>query len=109
MVSFRKKKDLLQVGFVLLMLLLSNIFSDYFFTRFDFTSEKRFTLSPITRNLVDSLKKPVIITVFLQGDFPAGFKRLQRATRDLLDDYNAFGHDRLKVEFVDPLAGANAG
>ena len=107
MVSFRKKKDLLQVAIVLVMLLLLNIFSEHIFTRFDFTTDKRFTLSPITRNLMDSLKKPVTITVFLKGDFPSGFKRLQRATRDLLDDYNAFGHDRLKVEFVDPLAGAN--
>lgn len=108
MVNFRKKKDLTQVGMVLAMLLLLNIFSDHFFTRFDFTSEKRFTLSPITRNLLDSLQKPVEVTVFLQGDFPSGFKRLQRATRDLLDDYNAFGHNRLKVTFVDPLAGANS-
>lgn len=107
MVSFRQKKDLLQVGIVLVILLLLNIFSNRFFTRFDFTSEKRFTLSPITRNLMDSLQKPVEITVFLQGDFPSGFKRLQRATRDLLDDYNAFGHNRLKVTFVDPLASAN--
>ena len=106
MVSFRKKKDLLQVGAVLVMLLLLNIFSDRFFTRFDFTSEKRFTLSPITRNIMDSLQKPVEVTVFLQGDLPSGFKRLQRATRDLLDDYNAFGHNRLKVNFVDPLVGA---
>lgn len=106
MVNFRKRKDLLQVAIALVMLLLLNIFSDHFFTRFDFTSEKRFTLSPVTRNLMDSLQKPVTITVFLQGDFPSGFKRLQRATRDLLADYNAFGHNWLKVEFVDPLAGA---
>ncbi len=109
MVSFRKKKDLLQVAIVLAILLLLNIFSDHFFTRFDFTAEKRFTLSPITRNLMDSQQKPVEVTVFLQGDFPSGFKRLQHATRDLLDDYNAFGHGRLKVSFVDPLAGATTG
>ncbi len=108
MVNFRKRKDLLQVALALAMLLLLNIFSGYFFTRFDFTAEKRFTLSPITRNMMDSLKQPVQITVFLQGDFPSGFKRLQRETRDLLDDYNAFAHQKLKVKFVDPLAGASA-
>ncbi len=108
MVNFRKRKDLLQVAVALVMLLLLNIFSGYFFTRFDFTAEKRFTLSTITRNLMDSLKQPVQVTVFLQGDFPAGFKRLQRETRDLLDDYNAFAHQKLKVTFVDPLAGASA-
>lgn len=108
MVNFRKRKDLLQVAMALVMLLLLNIFSGYFFTRFDFTAEKRFTLSPVTRNLMDSLKQPVQITVFLQGDFPSGFKRLQRETRDLLDDYNAFAHNKIKVAFVDPLAGASA-
>ena len=108
MVSFRKKKDLTQVFVVLLILLMINIISQHVFKRFDFTSEKRFTLSKVTRNLLDSLPKPVEITVFLQGDFPAGFKRLQRETKDLLADYQAYSHNRLSVNFVDPMAGVSA-
>ena len=61
------------------MLILLGIISGLTFTRFDFTKEKRFTISPISRNIMDSLKAPVKVTVYLKGDnFPAGMKRLQR-------------------------------
>ncbi|QQL50019.1 gliding motility-associated ABC transporter substrate-binding protein GldG [Mucilaginibacter ginkgonis] len=76
------------------------------FTRVDFTADKRFTLSAVSRNMVDSLREPVKVTVYLQGDnLPAGFKRLQGATRDMLNDLQAYSHRRLLFRFVDPLKG----
>jgi ABC-2 type transport system permease protein len=76
------------------------------FTRIDFTKEKRFTLSTVSRDMMDSLRAPVKVTVYLQGDnLPGGFRRLQRATRDMLSDMQAYSHRRLQFEFVDPLKG----
>jgi len=76
------------------------------FTRIDFTKEKRFTLSPVSRDMMDSLRTPVNVTVYLQGDnLPGGFRRLQRATRDMLSDMQAYSHRSLHFEFVDPLKG----
>jgi ABC-2 type transport system permease protein len=76
------------------------------FTRIDFTKEKRFTLSTVSRDMMDSLRTPVKVTVYLQGDnLPGGFRRLQRATRDMLSDMQAYSHRRLQFEFVDPLKG----
>ncbi|WP_342646913.1 gliding motility-associated ABC transporter substrate-binding protein GldG [Mucilaginibacter sp. CSA2-8R] len=78
------------------------------FTRFDFTKEKRFTLSGVSRNVMDSLSQPVKVTVYLQGsDLPGGMKRLQQATRDMLNDLRAYSHRRLQFEFVNPLEGKN--
>nr|WP_255678855.1 gliding motility-associated ABC transporter substrate-binding protein GldG [Mucilaginibacter sp. UR6-1] len=78
------------------------------FTRFDFTKEKRFTLSIISENVMDSLAAPVKVTVFLEGDnFPGGFKRLQRATRDMLSDLQSYSHGKMEFDFVDPLDGLN--
>ncbi|MCJ8210320.1 gliding motility-associated ABC transporter substrate-binding protein GldG [Mucilaginibacter sp. RS28] len=78
------------------------------FTRIDFTKEKRFTLSEVSRSLMDGLEKPVKVTVYLQGDnLPGGFKRLQRATRDMLSDLQAYSHRKLQFQFVDPLKGLN--
>jgi ABC-2 type transport system permease protein len=77
------------------------------FTRFDFTKEKRFTISPVSRGIMDSLKTPVHVFVYLQGDnFPGGMKRLQRATRDMLIDLQAYSHDRVQFDFIDPLSVA---
>lgn len=76
------------------------------FTRIDFTKEKRFTLSAVSQGMMDSLRAPVKVTVYLQGDnLPGGFKRLQRATRDMLNDMQAYSHRKLQFEFVDPLKG----
>ncbi len=97
-------KDRTLLGTVVILILLG-IISNSIFTRFDFTKEKRFTISAVSRNIMDSLKKPVNVFVYLQGDnFPANMKRLQRATRDMLSDLQAYSHNKLQFIFVDPIA-----
>lgn len=85
------------------------IISSLTFTRFDFTKEKRFTISKISRGILDSLPKNVKVTVYLEGDnFPAAFKRLRSATKDMLNDLDAYGHHRLQFDFVDPFKGQSS-
>ena len=38
----------------------------------------------------------------LEGDLPAGFKRLQNSTREMLDEFRAYGGDNIQYEFIDP-------
>ncbi|MGY4384594.1 ABC-2 type transport system permease protein [Pedobacter sp. UYP24] len=93
-------------GFGLLIgIILINVFAQYFYARIDFTKDKRFTLNPATRSLLKNARKPVSITVFLDGDLPAAFKRLRNATFDLLNDYKGYAGSNIKVNFVDPIAG----
>lgn len=109
MVSSNKKRDVTQVVICLAAILMLNWLSGLFFTRFDFTREKRYTLTPISKNLMDSLPKVVTVTVYLQGsDLPSGFKRLQSATRDMLQDLQAYSSRKLQFEFVDALGGLSA-
>ncbi|MCX2575500.1 gliding motility-associated ABC transporter substrate-binding protein GldG [Pedobacter sandarakinus] len=92
---------------IALILIAVNILGQYIFYRFDFTSDKRFTLSEKTRKVLKENSKPIIITVFLDGELPPAFKRLQAAVNDLLTDYKAYSKADLQVVFVDPLAGLN--
>nr|WP_290427184.1 gliding motility-associated ABC transporter substrate-binding protein GldG [Mucilaginibacter aquariorum] len=88
-----------------IMLFLS-LLSGKLFTRFDFTKEKRFTIAPISRKVMDDLPQTVNVTVYLQGDnFPGGMKRLQTSVKDMLADLQAYSHSRLQFEFTDPLKG----
>jgi ABC-2 type transport system permease protein len=88
-----------------IMLSLS-LLSGRLFTRFDFTKEKRFTISPVSRKVMDSLPQTVTVTVYLQGDnFPGGMKRLQTSVKDMLADLQAYSHSKLQFEFTDPLKG----
>lgn len=86
-----------------------SLLSTGYFTRFDFTKEKRFTISPISRNIMQKLPGTVKVTVFLQGDnFPGGMKRLQTSVKDMLSDLQAYSSNNdLQFEFTDPLSGLN--
>jgi ABC-2 type transport system permease protein len=82
------------------------ILSSLTFTRFDFTKEKRYTISPISRQIMGRLQQPLKVTVYLKGDnFQPWMKRLQRATGDMLGDLQAYTHGNLQYEFTDPIAG----
>lgn len=102
----QRKKDLIYIITFLAVIFAVNILSSHFFTRFDFTSEKKYTLSPVTRNILNNLDDRVQVTVYLEGDdFPAGFKRLRSSTFDILSDFEAYSSNRLDFDFVNPMAG----
>jgi ABC-2 type transport system permease protein len=86
------------------ILLFSNILSSAYHTSIDLTEEKRFTLTKPTREMLRSLKDRIYINVLLDGSFPAGFKRLQSATREMLDDFR-FQSGYIDYAFEDPAAG----
>jgi ABC-2 type transport system permease protein len=91
---------------ILFSLTAVTILSDKIFTRFDFTKEKRFTISPISRKVMGGLPNTVNVTVYLQGDnFPGGMKRLQTSVKDMLADLQAYSHSELQFKFTDPLKG----
>ncbi|OAQ41898.1 gliding motility-associated ABC transporter substrate-binding protein GldG [Pedobacter psychrophilus] len=107
MVNQQKKKDFTQLIIVIVAIIIINVLSQFAFTRIDFTKEKRYTISNISTQILQNLKEPVKVTVYLEGDFPSGFKRLRSATKDLLIDYKAYAGSNLTFEFIDPIAGKN--
>src|SRR5690606_39197650 len=101
-----RAKDLRYLAGFLLVLVLVNFVSSFFFTRFDFTKEKRYTLSPVTKEILRDLPGDIQVTVYLEGDFPAGFKRLRNAARDLLSDFRAYSQGHFRFNFVNPATGS---
>lgn len=101
----RRKNDLIRLAIFLAGIILLNFVASMFFTRFDFTAEKRYTLSPITKSILADLQDQVQITVYLEGVFPAGFKRLRNSTDDLLRDFDSYADGKLQFDFVNPLSG----
>jgi ABC-2 type transport system permease protein len=76
--------------------------SQYFFTRFDLTLEKRHTLTPTTIELMRELDDVVYIKVFLEGDFPADYQRLRQSVKEKLDEMRAYAGSNIQYEFIDP-------
>lgn len=101
----KKNSDLINLGLGLFIVVLLNILSNFAFTRFDLTTEKRYTLAESTKTMLDSLDDLVYFKVYLEGDFPQGagdFKRLRDETKIMLDEFRAFGGDKIQYEFIDP-------
>ncbi|MFN8280907.1 MAG: gliding motility-associated ABC transporter substrate-binding protein GldG [Saprospiraceae bacterium] len=87
------------------ILLFVNIIASYIHGYVDLTEENRFTLTQATRNLLRSTNNVVLVHVLLEGDFPAGFKRLQQSTKEILDQF-ASESSYIEYVFEDPNVGS---
>ncbi len=90
---------------VLVALVVVNILASRWHSRIDLTAEKRYTVSQATRSLIQSLPEPVTITVFLEGNLPAGFKKLASATRDMLQEFKEIDGQNIRYFFRQPGEG----
>ena len=102
-----KKNNLKSVLITLAVILLLNIIGSSFFHRFDLTQDKRYTLSLTSLNIIKQVQNPLYIKIYMQGDLPAEFKRLQQETKQLLEEFQAY-NSNIVFEFVDPLENEDA-
>ena len=91
----------------ILALVLINVLSVFFHTGIDLTAEKRYTLSTSTEILVNSLDQPMKLTVYMDGDLPAGFKKLADRAEDIASAFRSMSKGNFVVEFERPGAGLN--
>ncbi|MCB9245534.1 MAG: gliding motility-associated ABC transporter substrate-binding protein GldG [Flavobacteriales bacterium] len=104
MASFQSGR-LFQLIVLLLIVVGANMLSELIYGRFDLTREKKFTLSETSRELAISLEDPIYFHVFLEGDFPSEYRRLKRATRDMLNEFRRVGGKNIEFKFEDVLSG----
>lgn len=76
--------------------------STFFFYRMDLTAEKRYSLTPSVKTLLQNVDSVITIKVFLTGDLPADYKKLSIATKDLLDEFKSLSGNLVKVSFEKP-------
>lgn len=96
------KNKLKSVGITIALLLVFNTMGSFFFFRFDLTKDKRYTLSPTSLHIIEKVNKPLYIKVYMQGELPAEFKRLQLETRQMLEEFQGY-NSNIVFEFIDPL------
>lgn len=86
----------------LILLVGINYLASQVHVRLDLTQEKRYTLSAPTKRLLKDLSDQVTVTVFLEGDMPAGFRRLSNSTRELLQEFKEAGKANILFRFQRP-------
>jgi ABC-2 type transport system permease protein len=102
-----KKNQVVAFLVTAVIVVVLNVIGSFVFTRFDLTSEKRYTLSPTTKEILNGLEDYVYFKVYLEGDFPAGFKKLRRETKEMLDEFRAYTK-YVDYEFINPSESGDA-
>ncbi len=97
-----KNKNLKAVLFTIAFLLIINAIGSKFFHRFDLTNDHRYTLSHTSLDILEEVKQPLIVDVFLKGQFPGEFKKLQTETQQILEEFKAYNKN-ITFQFVNPI------
>ena len=96
-----KRNEITSLIIILIIIVLVNIIGSFVYTRFDLTSEKRYTLSNTSKEILKNLDDYVYFRVYLEGEFPAGFKKLRKETKEMLDEFRAYSKF-IDYEFINP-------
>jgi ABC-2 type transport system permease protein len=99
----KKNKSVVYVIALIVVLIGINAISSSVFKRFDLTKDKRYTLSDVSKELVSDLEAPLIIDVFLDGEFPSEFRLLQTETKQLIEEFQ-LQSDKIFVNYINPIA-----
>lgn len=95
-------KNLLYLIVALAIIILLAFVSSRYFFRIDLTSEKRYTLSEPTKNILDTISEVAYVRIYLDGDLPVGFERLKEATEETLNEFKVHAGEYLQYEFINP-------
>lgn len=85
---------------VLFVVGLLNLLAYLFVIRVDMTDDKHYSLSEASIELLRKTEASIDITLFLQGDLNAGFERLQRATKETIEEMSVHSDIHFSIEDV---------
>lgn len=97
----RNKSPLLTWGiYYAALLIVIGVLSWIVHIRVDLTADKRYSLHPTTVQVLRHIRGPLSVTVYLVDPPNAGFRKLQRAVLDLVDDCNEYAD--IDIRCIEP-------
>lgn len=96
---------LVQILAVVALAVMANWLVARHYVRFDWTKSGYYKVSDKTKQVLQTLKQPVKVIVFLQpaGDRdPEYIEKIYQDARNLLKEFAFFGQEKLQIEYVDP-------
>ncbi len=95
-----KKRDISNFLAIVISLLILNFILSYYFFRLDLTTEKRYTLSPYTKEFLKKIDDIVYFKIYLNGNLPPEFNKLKNEVKEMLDEMRIY-NDNIQYEFID--------
>tara|TARA_R110002111_G_scaffold145824_2_gene212437 strand:+ start:7831 stop:9498 length:1668 start_codon:yes stop_codon:yes gene_type:complete len=98
----KNNKGLIYTALVIVGLFLVNFIASKVYQRFDLTKDNRYTLSETSKSLINNLDSPLIIDVFLEGDFPLEFRLLQTEVKQIIDEFQLEAK-QIFINYINPI------
>ncbi|WP_179352161.1 gliding motility-associated ABC transporter substrate-binding protein GldG [Winogradskyella vidalii] len=98
----KKNKSILYIAAIVVGLVILNAISSVIYERFDLTKDNRYTLSEASKSLLSNLDSPLVIDVFLEGDFPSEFILLQTEVRQIIEEFQ-LETDQIFINYINPI------
>tara|TARA_B100000795_G_scaffold4854_1_gene3470 strand:+ start:108 stop:1835 length:1728 start_codon:yes stop_codon:yes gene_type:complete len=92
---------------LIVLVLFINTLSSFIDWNIDLTADKKHSFAKESTAIINNLEDKLFIKVYLEGDFPAEFKKLQQSTEDLLKRFKLIGNNNIDFEFINPNNVAN--
>ena len=96
-----KKSTYIILGTIVGLILL-NVLSNRFSLRLDFTADQRYTLSQVSKNILEEVEEPVNIKAYFTEDLPPQLLTIKNDFRDILTEYESRSNGKITFEFIDP-------
>ena len=75
---------------VLVCVVLANVLAHVWTCRWDLTDDRHYSLSEASKELLRQTDAPIEVTLLLDGDLNAGFRRLKKATEETIEELGVF-------------------
>ncbi len=98
----KKSKVITQLLIFVGILVVANMISEKLFLRLDFTADKRYTLSPTTKDILNDLDDVVTVTAYFTKDLPPQLEKVRKDFEDMLIEYENRSGGNVVYEFINP-------
>jgi gliding-associated putative ABC transporter substrate-binding component GldG len=91
---------------VFAILAMVNILIARAFFRIDLTDGKMYTISKSTKTVLGRLDDIIKVTAYFSKNLPPHLVNLSQQVKDILDEYQVYGHGKVHTAFTDPKEDA---
>jgi gliding motility-associatede transport system auxiliary component len=98
----KRLENILLALLVIAGFILINQLANRYFFRLDLTEERRFSITDATKKQLQELPDVVTIEIYLAGDLPSGFKRMQQSLLETVEEFNIYSDGKIAYQIIDP-------
>ncbi len=106
--NFRLRKTRNQTLFFVSILFIVFFVSTNFLFRADLTSDKRYSLSLVSKDIASEIDRPVEIELFLEGELEPGLRKLQTEIFEKIAVLNVYAQKPIRLRITDPMRFSTA-